>query len=242
MEGSPHTNNATGDKMESWSSLRTILAGILCTFMLGAPAAASVLISNQGSSSFISELQGGFYFQPMAYLEVGNADVNIGGFGVHGAAEAAGQLRWVIFDGENPLYMSGAQAVSPGSARWHNSPGMARTLEANHAYSFGVIASNTFAWSWNDGTIGDPLGPITQNGLTLAVRTDQLQVSVDGSGHFAGDPIYVPFFESFDQQTSLQILGPIPEPAEWSMLIAGLLVIGFIARRRNRLLPHPTDA
>jgi hypothetical protein len=26
---------------------------------------------------------------------------------------------------------------------------------------------------------------------------------------------------------------PVPEPAEWTMLIAGLLVVGFIARRRN---------
>jgi hypothetical protein len=40
----------------------------------------------------------------------------------------------------------------------------------------------------------------------------------------------------------LRVLAPIPEPAEWSMLIAGLLVIAFIARRRNQFLPHPTDA
>jgi hypothetical protein len=29
-------------------------------------------------------------------------------------------------------------------------------------------------------------------------------------------------------------IAPIPEPAEWTMLIAGLLVMGLIARRRNR--------
>jgi hypothetical protein len=27
---------------------------------------------------------------------------------------------------------------------------------------------------------------------------------------------------------------PVPEPAEWTMLVAGFLVIGFIARRRKR--------
>jgi len=27
---------------------------------------------------------------------------------------------------------------------------------------------------------------------------------------------------------------PVPEPAEWSMLVAGFIVIGFIARRRKR--------
>jgi hypothetical protein len=28
-------------------------------------------------------------------------------------------------------------------------------------------------------------------------------------------------------------LAPIPEPAEWAMLLAGLVVIGFIAQRRR---------
>jgi hypothetical protein len=77
---------------------------------------------------------------------------------------------------------------------------------------------------------------------TLAVRTDQLQVSVDSAGHFAGDPTFVSGFESFEHQTSLRVLAPIPEPAEWSMLIAGLLVIGFIAKRRNRLLGGAVEA
>jgi hypothetical protein len=31
------------------------------------------------------------------------------------------------------------------------------------------------------------------------------------------------------------VTAPIPEPAEWTMLVAGLLVIGFIARRRREL-------
>jgi hypothetical protein len=29
-------------------------------------------------------------------------------------------------------------------------------------------------------------------------------------------------------------LPPVPEPAEWTLLLAGFLVIGFIVRRRNR--------
>jgi hypothetical protein len=35
-------------------------------------------------------------------------------------------------------------------------------------------------------------------------------------------------------QRLMLVTAPIPEPAEWSMIVAGLLVIGFIARRRNR--------
>jgi hypothetical protein len=34
---------------------------------------------------------------------------------------------------------------------------------------------------------------------------------------------------------SLHIM-PVPEPAEWTMLVAGLLAVGFIARRRDRII------
>lgn len=230
--------------MKSWSSHRTLFAAMLCTFMLGAPSVASALISNQGSSflSMTDQLGGFSDFQPLAVLQVGNADVDIGGFGVYGAAEAAGQLRWVIFDTantSNPFYLSGTQGVSPQGAMWYDSPGMARTLLAGQTYALGVVANNLFAWGWSDASSA---APITQSGLTLPVRSEQAQVTVDGAGHFAGNPIFVADFDPLDAQTSLRVMAPIPEPAEWSMLIAGLLVIGFIARRRNQFLPHPTDA
>lgn len=38
-------------------------------------------------------------------------------------------------------------------------------------------------------------------------------------------------------QNSLSVsVAAVPEPAEWAMLLAGLLVVGFIARRRNEML------
>jgi hypothetical protein len=30
---------------------------------------------------------------------------------------------------------------------------------------------------------------------------------------------------------------PVPEPAEWAMLVAGLILVGAVARRRNRRAP-----
>ena len=36
------------------------------------------------------------------------------------------------------------------------------------------------------------------------------------------------------QNTLTLHVAAVPEPAEWTMLIAGLLVIGFIARRRRQ--------
>jgi hypothetical protein len=43
-----------------------------------------------------------------------------------------------------------------------------------------------------------------------------------------------PYSDGGIRQLTL-VTAPIPEPAEWTMLIAGLLVIGFIARRRREL-------
>jgi hypothetical protein len=196
------------------------------------------LISNQGTSfwSMSNDFGGYTDIQPIAVLEVGGADVFMPAFGVYGAAEAAGSMRWVVFQGENPIYVSSPQTISMQGDRWYDSPGIGLTLAANQTYALGVVTSNLFAWGWNDGSNG-PLVPITQNGLTLPVLTAQAQVTLDGAGHFAGDPIYVSGFESTDFQASVRVLAPIPEPAEWSMLIAGLLVIGFIARRRNQFLP-----
>jgi hypothetical protein len=229
--------------MKSWSSHRTLFAAMLCTLMLSVPSAAFAFISNQGSTFFsMSNDLGGFSeFQPLAVLQVGNADVNVGQFGVYGAAEAAGQIRWVIFDTantSNPVYLSGTQGVSPQGLMWYDSPGIGATLSAGQTYAMGVVASNLFAWGWTDAGAA----PITQNGLTLPVRSEQAQVTVDGAGHFAGNPLFVADFDPLAAQTSLRVAAAIPEPAEWSMLIAGLLVIGFIARRRNKMLPHPTEA
>jgi hypothetical protein len=48
-------------------------------------------------------------------------------------------------------------------------------------------------------------------------------------------------FADYPTQTSVRVFdidgapAPIPEPAEWSMLIAGLMVIAFVANRRRRM-------
>ena len=113
--------------MASRSRLQSLFAALLCTLTLAAPAtSAFALISNQGSSFFsMTNDFGGFSdFQPIAYLHVGSADVEVGGFGVYGAAEAPGRLRWVVFEETTPVYLSNPQSVSQQGPRWYDSPGI----------------------------------------------------------------------------------------------------------------------
>jgi hypothetical protein len=212
--------------------------------MTSLPASASVLVSNQGST-FFSMSEFGFFseFQPMAEVLVGGSNVNIGGFGVYGKAEnTSGSLKWIVFDGSSLIYQSGIQSVSTGGAKWYDSPTFNLTLLAGHTYSMGLIATDMFAWGRNDGT----LSAVTQNGLTIKAFEGLVQAPntlAEGGGSFAGDPIYASDFGGVDYfQGSVRVFSaggavpPVPEPSEWMMLAAGLMVVSFVARRRARRL------
>jgi len=54
------------------------------------------------------------------------------------------------------------------------------------------------------------------------------------NGSFTSTPTLYTVNNSNRREMSLHISAPVPEPAEWTMLIAGLLVVGFIANRRNK--------
>jgi len=170
---------------------------------------------------------------------------------VFGAAETAGKIKWVLFEGDNLLWQSGTQLVSGTStpatylqnATWFDSPAINVTLQANATYSMGVVANNMFAWGGNveyDATYG----PITANGLTIAANERLVQLDLTPDGDFAeGVPIrmsdawYFPYI-----QTSVRVFSagaggatpPIPEPAEWSMLLGGLLIVAFVNNRQRR--------
>jgi hypothetical protein len=185
----------------------------------------------------------GFFseFQPMTEVLVGGSNVNIGGFGVYGQAEnTSGSLRWIVFDGSSLIYQSGTQGITSGGAKWYDSPTLSLTLEAGHTYSMGLIATDMFAWGRNV----EPVSAITQNGLTINAFEGLVQVPntiPEGGGTFAGDPIYSSDWGGVDYfQGSVRILSaggavpPIPEPAEWTMLLAGLMVVAFVANRQRR--------
>jgi hypothetical protein len=201
-------------------------------------ASASILVSNQGST-FFSMTEFDFFseFQPMAEVFAGSS-INMSGFGVYGRAESAGSIKWAVFDGSSLIYESGSQAVSSGSARWFDSPTMNVTLQAGHTYSMALVATNMFAWGRNE----EPVSPITANGLTINAYEGLVHApntNPNGGGGFAGSPIWASDLGGVDYfQGSVRVDGipaAIPEPSEWAMLVAGLMVIGFVANRRRKV-------
>jgi hypothetical protein len=175
--------------------------------------------------------------------------VAIGSLGVFGQAQSAGNVKWVIFDSlqpATPLYLSGAQSVpaNPGAfatqATWYDSPAFNLTLLAGRTYAMGLIAqavgANGFRWGveWTTNLM-DGGGPsVDSNGVSLPF------VSSSGSvGSLALDnPSLTTLDATSYYRTSLRIFEatpPVPEPAEWTMLAAGLFVLGFIAHRRRVL-------
>lgn len=216
----------------------------LCTMLAGAPAAnAGVLIQDQGTTTF-SMSDFGVYseYQPFAQITVGSADVMMGGFGVWGAAEAAGQIKFLVFDQENLIYSSASiAATQTQTLRWYDSPVLSIKLSKDHTYSLGVVSNNMFAWGRYDES-GFATG--LQNGLNHDVRENIVQVSLTGNpgSNYAGNPFLVPEYGVDYFQSSVRVFDlagggvapPIPEPAEWSMLLAGLLVVAFVANRQRR--------
>lgn len=222
----------------------TILATIafIASLCVSATGSASILIENAGTSwGGVAGIN-----QPLAKVLIGANDVSIGGLGVFGQAQSAGNVKWVIFDSlapSTPLYLSSAQAVTarPGSfatqATWYDSPTLNLTLQSGHSYAMGLIAdtvgANGFLWGveWTTNLMGGGGPSLDSSGIALPF--------VSSSGSAGSLLLDSPSLTAIDgtsfYRTSLRVMAPVPEPAEWTMLVAGLFVVGFIARRRQQI-------
>lgn len=214
----------------------------LCAFLSGAiPGHSAVLVGTQGSSFFSLTNDFGVFstFQPVADVRViDGSNVSIGGFGVFGAAEAAGQIRFVVFQNDNLLWQSVSYSVEAGEARWYD-VGYSSSLVDGDTYTMGIVANDLFAWGQNTAS-DEGFGAIGGSGLEILPHKAFAQLDIEQGANFAGDPYLLRGFEDFGYQTSLRIFDaggavapPIPEPSEWSMLFAGLLVMTFVANRRR---------
>jgi hypothetical protein len=235
--------------MKSQLHLTRLLVAIGIT-IASAITSAAPLLEYQGTSSLGVTNQN----QPLASVLVGPNDVTIGGFGVFGQAQVAGNLKWVIFDAAqlgSPVFLSQAQAVSarPGTfatqAIWYDSPAMNFTLVAGHTYAMGLmsdrVGTSTFYWGASPDTPFAPRPTTPGDGLTLNFlqKLDNSGITgctAAGLCAFTNTPtLYGTFADSNRRKMSLHIAA-VPEPSEWAMLVVGLAVIGFMASRRKQTM------
>jgi hypothetical protein len=146
--------------------------------------------------------------------------------------------------------MSGSQQVqSVAAGQWYNSPAMSFTLLANHSYGIGLLYDKVNTNGFQVGqTFSSNFPPsyggpsIVGNGLTMPFMAALADAGVCTSGDvgpctsgtvtFDSAPDLLNIANSAQSMKSLQIFA-VPEPAEWTMLVTGLLAIGFIAHRRK---------
>jgi hypothetical protein len=212
-------------------------------------AEAAILIQNQ-QTDFITAANRN---EPLTKVVVGASDVAISGFGVYGQSQIAGNLKWIIFDANqptSPVFLSPAQAVAanPGAfadhAQWFDLTSISFTLLAGHTYAMGLISdqfgTNGFRWGASPDNLSGPYPTIAANGLSLPFMQ-----SLDNSGVIGGTFTNTPNILLIDRtnrrQMDLRIFGPdsggsVPEPASlilWSVL--GLIGLAFMARKGRKL-------
>ena len=156
-------------------------------------------------------------------------------------AGISGELTEMLLDSNGDI-QGGANTVDYSI---YLGSGVGGTLLGSGSSTFGNLSSGPFPINW----------PLAFNLKALGIDVTKGQqytfdiTGVSGSGDlpnrgaiglaatgitFPGGTISVPGFSNY--YTALQFetfVDPIPEPATWAMLIAGLAMVGFAARRRR---------
>jgi hypothetical protein len=229
-------------------SIARSLATFVFIIISAVAANAQVLVEHQGTTYRTQS----DIFAPLAHVAVDDADVRIGGFGVYGQTSIDTNARWVIFDGaapQAPVYLSPIRAIDgdagsfAAKARWHDSPAMDFTLLANHRYAIGILADRLgpSGFRWGVGLTNKRYGgggpTIDADGLSISFSATLANAGLAGSFYST------PFAYTFDRadplewnnaiQPSLRIMSPVAEPGEWAMILAGLVAIAWVSRRRK---------
>ena len=123
---------------------------------------------------------------------------------------------------------------------WYDSPSFSLTLQAGRTYAMGLMAdtigASGFLWGveWTTNLMGGGGPSVDSNGLVLPFVS-----STGSAGSLLLDsPLLAAIDGTSFYRTSLRIYEAtpaVPEPAEWTMLAAGLFVISFMARRRQQM-------
>jgi hypothetical protein len=159
---------------------------------------------------------------------------------VIGAGSASANVETFTFDA--PGNYSGAFTLDVKSGVATSGTGVFHDGNATETMT---LLTGGGAQEFNDGTVLSPLTsnlPIDLNGLTFAVGPDTTNFRNDAGlniwfqngaydtalfGHIAGGA------ENYQYNGVAATVAAVPEPATWTMLILGVGMIGFAARRRS---------
>jgi hypothetical protein len=246
-----HQNKWEGNVFQKFGIARATAAWIIISIGISV-AHAQILLEHRGTTY---RTQSDFH-APLSQVVVGDKDVSIGGFGVYGQTSVETNVRWVIFDSASPrvpVFLSDVYALAPepgsfaSSARWHDSPVVDFTLVANRRYAMGILADRlgTTGFRWGTSVTSKRYGgggaSIEAEGLSVPFAAALANAGLGGS--FYSTPfVYTyagpdPLEWNAALQPSLRIASPVAEPAEWAMLLSGLMAIGWVSRRRRRRTP-----
>jgi hypothetical protein len=237
-----------GDVFQKVSIARS-LATLVFIFISATTVNAQILLEHKGTSYRTQSDN----FAPLAEVIVGGSDVYITGFSVFGQTSVPTDVRWVIFDSlipYSPVLLSPIHSIEgrPGSfaakALWYDSPSIEFTMLANHRYAMGLLADRLgpsgFRWGVNVTSNRYGGGGRTIDADVVSVPFTAALANAGLAGSFYSTPV-VYTFNGADPlgwndaiQPSLRILSPVAEPAEWAMILAGLMLIGWVSRRRRR--------
>ena len=234
---------------QKFGIVRAIAASIIIVIGISV-AHAQVLLEHRGTTY---RTQSDFY-APMAQVVGGDKDVTISGCGVYGQTSVETNVRWVIFDGASPhapVFLSEIHSLAPKpgsfaeSADWHDSPVIDVTLLAHRRYAIGLLADRLgpTGFRWGTSVTSQRYGgggpSIEGDGLSLPFTAALANAGLGGS--FYSTPFLYTYQRSDPLewnaalQPSLRIASPVAEPAEWAMLLSGLMAIGWVSRRRRKV-------
>jgi hypothetical protein len=218
-------NNDNGGNMKSRKHLKTVLF-VASMLAVGTTMGAALLIERQGGSSQAlgkQEQARGAVGRP-THAPTPTTSIYAAGPDTPDDAGAAGTIRW-----SPPAYVSWPQGATGGGHaygwtvaehEWPEYFGRYTRETGYNGATYTIVGGgpdNTAAGrvSFNRGIDSAP----SMGSLFTAVPASSSAVPTTGRGSVT---------------TTSPITPPVPEPAEWTMLIAGLLFIGALTRRRNR--------
>jgi hypothetical protein len=217
--------NTTGFQRTSYSN----------AFIARATAAMSDTLTIVGPNtspievSFLMTVEG-FHSTPAAATGAGRATSNVTGkIGINGLDETADLLKATKYDASGAIIP--AESTFFKTNDWAGAMPVAGTTDQYNLllrYDATITPGTPFTFL---NEIKATIAYLPTNDGPPMLSTD----IVADFGNTATLTVQLPQNYSLNSQSGLFLAGPVPEPETWAMMLAGLGMVGFLARRRRRV-------